>query len=176
MTAPAAYEIRKAHSGDVQELIGVGRRTFMETYAADNDPGNIQLYMDMTYTQDRIEANLADPQATYLMLYVDQDLVGFALLKAGPAPECVSGTHPLHLRQLYVDRAHQGQGLGSALIDTCLAEGRQQGYDQLWLAVWEHNPKAQGFYHRQGFEQVGSCEFIIGKEVQQDWILCRSMA
>lgn len=42
-------------------------------------------------------------------------------------------------------------------------------------SVWEHNLKAQRFYMREGFEKVGSHEFVMGEERQTDWIMVRGL-
>ena len=55
------------------------------------------------------------------------------------------------------------------------AIARGEGYETLWLGVWEENGKAQGFYGRMGLEKCGEHEFIMGTCVQMDWIMKKSL-
>lgn len=52
---------------------------------------------------------------------------------------------------------------------------REEGYETLWLGVWEENVKAQGVYGRFGFERCGEHDFVMGSCVQTDWIMCKKL-
>ncbi len=41
MAEPLAYVIRTVVPEDIQDLVDLGRRTFVDTYGADNDPVNL---------------------------------------------------------------------------------------------------------------------------------------
>lgn len=41
----------------------------------------------------------------------------------------------------------------------------------LWLGVWERNPRAQAFYRKSGFVDVGSQVFLVGTDAQTDRVM-----
>jgi len=41
----------------------------------------------------------------------------------------------------------------------------------LWLGVWERNPRAIAFYKKVGFVDRGSHEFLVGSDRQTDRVL-----
>jgi ribosomal protein S18 acetylase RimI-like enzyme len=45
----------------------------------------------------------------------------------------------------------------------------------LWLGVWEKNERAINFYHRWGFEKFGEHDFILGDDVQTDWLMKKEL-
>lgn len=78
---------------------------------------------------------------------VDGAIVGFA--HAGSP----LGAHPvrgLQLYTLYVLPAHHGSGVGQALLDAVLGDEAAE----LWVA--RDNPRALGFYRRNGFGPDGA--------------------
>ena len=56
-----------------------------------------------------------------------------------------------HLSVLAVDKAAEGQGVGSALLDACAAWARSRGSDRLTLSALVTNTRARALYERKGF-------------------------
>ena len=52
----------------------------------------------------------------------------------------------------------RGQGVGSALLTSLLAEARAGGYGALSLSVDRHNEGAIALYRQYGFAQVGETQ------------------
>ena len=64
-----------------------------------------------------------------------------------------------------------GKGVGSALMNKCIDIAREKDYHTVWLGVWEHNHRAIEFYTRWGFEKFAEHDFILGNDVQKDWLM-----
>ncbi len=58
-------------------------------------------------------------------------------------------------------------------MDKAVEIARAEGYDTMWLGVWERNFKAQAFYVKSGFTQVGQHVFRLGTDDQTDLIMSR---
>jgi ribosomal protein S18 acetylase RimI-like enzyme len=41
--------------------------------------------------------------------------------------------------------------------------------------VWEHNQRAIDFYTRWGFEKFGDIDFLLGNDLQNDWMMQRPL-
>lgn len=93
-----------------------------------------------TYDQTRwwVE-NIMAPQSELWIAEVHGVPVGFAALNGD------------WLDHLYLSPAHQGQGIGEAL----LAKAKRRR-TELNLKVFEQNTGARAFYARQGFQEIGS--------------------
>ncbi|WP_213545065.1 GNAT family N-acetyltransferase [Vannielia litorea] len=63
--------------------------------------------------------------------------------------------HRAFLMSVYVQPAHRGTGLASDLLGAALGLARESGVAQLELYVSSAAPRAQAFYARHGFVQVG---------------------
>ena len=67
----------------------------------------------------------------------------------------MAGVDELHLLNITVAPACQGQGLGSMLLDAVQDHGRRLGLAMLLLEVRRSNPRARTLYLRRGFSEVG---------------------
>jgi [ribosomal protein S18]-alanine N-acetyltransferase len=65
------------------------------------------------------------------------------------------GVDELHLLNLTVAPAHQGQGHARALLAHLAEAARARKAVQIWLEVRESNERARRLYERWGFESIG---------------------
>jgi diamine N-acetyltransferase len=167
--------IRPGRAQDAPALAELARRTFAETFGAVNQPADMALYLSKAYGVAQQSAELADPAITTLLAETGGRLAGFAQLRAGRTPECVTGDGPIELQRFYVDRPWQGRGVAQDLMRAVYDEGIRRGGRTLWLGVWERNERAQAFYRNCGFVDVGSQPFVLGTDRQIDRIMTRPL-
>lgn len=167
--------VRRGQVDDARSLAELGARTFAETFAADNSPENMSAYVSAAFNPDQQAAELADTQSSIFIAETDGVAVGYAMLRSGNAPENVTGEKPIELVRLYVSRKSLGSGVGAALMQACIDDAQQAGYDTLWLGVWEHNARAQAFYRKWNFVEVGRHVFQLGDDPQTDFLMQRSV-
>jgi len=161
---------------DAPALAVLGARTFRDTYSADNDPEDMRQYIAEAFTPEQIGIELADEGAAFLVAELYGNPIGYALLRAGDAPECVTDPNPIELVRIYMDQGTIGHGYGSELMRACLAQARDAGHAAVWLGVWENNEAGQSFYRKWGFDAVGTKEFVVGDDAQTDIVMVRSTA
>ncbi len=65
------------------------------------------------------------------------------------------GVDELHLLNITVAPAWQGQGHGQALLAAVMAQARARQLALLWLEVRQSNLRARSLYRRRGFVEVG---------------------
>lgn len=67
----------------------------------------------------------------------------------------MTGVDELHLLNITVAPAWQGQGLGQGLMQALQRHARAQGLASLWLEVRQSNERARALYRQLGFAEVG---------------------
>lgn len=67
----------------------------------------------------------------------------------------MKGVDEVHLLNITVDPALQGQGWGRVMLDALALWSRGQGAQWLWLEVRTSNLRAQQVYLRYGYRRVG---------------------
>ena len=163
--------IRVADVRDAAVLADLGRRTFHETFAADNTPEDMAAYTAEAFTVGRLAAELREPGAVYLVAEAPPNVLGFARLAPEAPPACITGPGPVRLVKLYVSADAIGSGVGAALMRSSVEWAGETGHRSLWLGVWEHNHRAKAFYERWGFVPVGTESFRLGGDDQTDVLM-----
>lgn len=157
--------------GEIGELAAIGKRTFLETFAANNDPAQMAAYVAKAFAPETLASELSSAQSHFFFARVDGVVAGYLKLNSGSAQtETVEGK-TLEIERIYVDAGWHGAGVGKALMDHAIAEAKRRGCEAVWLGVWEENPRAIAFYRRQGFTPFGTHGFVIGDEVQTDVLM-----
>jgi diamine N-acetyltransferase len=167
--------IRRGVAADASLLAALGARTFYDTFAADNTPEDMAAYLAASFNPGIQAAELADPSIMFFIAELDARTVGYAQLRAGSSPECVSGTNPVELVRIYVTQDWLGHGMGEALLLTCMEEAKRAGHRTMWLGVWKKNKRAESFYRKQNFRIVGEQVFQLGADLQSDWVMERQL-
>lgn len=166
--------IRHAGGKDAEMLARLSATTFYEAFAESNTPENMKAYMEKAFTLEKIASEIADPLSVFLLAVADGEPAGYAKLRGGPVPDCITGELPIEIERLYAGRRFLGTGVGPALMQTCLDEAVRRGRRTVFLGVWEHNHRARTFYSKWGFRIVGEHVFQMGHEAQRDWLMERS--
>ena len=92
-----------------------------------------------------------------------------------PSAPSLPAAGSVEIVRIYADMPWIGKGVGPALMQACLDEAQNRGCALIWLGVWEHNPRAQAFYRKWGFEKIGTHTFMLGADPQTDWIMARKI-
>lgn len=171
-----AIAIRRASVDDAAMLARLAAASFADTFAADNDAHDMATYMAEAFGEAQQRAELCDDRLLVMIADVAGDVAGYAMLREGPADECVGVTDAIEVARLYADRRWIGAGVGAALMQACLEAAAARGRSTIWLGVWEHNARAIAFYRRWGFVQKGTHPFVLGRDHQTDHVMARPVA
>jgi ribosomal protein S18 acetylase RimI-like enzyme len=169
----SAFSIRQAEDADAETLAELGVRTFRETFAKDNTPEDMTLYLAEHFGGGLQRAELLDASSVFLLLEAEGRPVGYVKLRRGLAN--ARGGKPLEVCRFYVDRPWHGKGAALELMRAIETLALRDAHDDVWLAVWEHNVRAIRFYKRHGFVRVGEQPFRLGADVQTDWVMARAV-
>jgi diamine N-acetyltransferase len=170
----APVHIRRATVADAAALAEFGARTFFETFAVDNTPEDMRLFLASTWQPDLQRAEILDNGLdTLLALDAREALAGFAQVRVAHPPAGIEVRSPVELKRFYVDKPWQGQGVARMLMEAAEQAARARGAREFWLGVWERNERAQAFYRKCGFRKVGKQIFVVGTDPQTDDVMLR---
>lgn len=165
--------IQPATSKDAGLIADLSRKTFYDTFAPHNTKEDMDLFMNEQFSKDRLMAQVKWPGNLFYLAYVDQELAGYVRMLEGPNPPGLGKVSAIEIARIYALSTVIGKGIGSALMQHCLEVAAARKKKMIWLGVWEKNQRAIDFYIKWGFEKFGQHEFVLGKDVQTDWLMKR---
>ena len=171
----AQVEIRQATGKDAEMIADMSRRTFYDSFAQQNTPEDIALYMDKQFTRESLIAEVDAPGNTFLVAWLDEQPVGYVRLLEHVPPSGMGEGTAIEIVRLYAEKSVIGKGIGRALMQSSIDLAREKGMQWIWLGVWEHNHRAIAFYTKWGFEKFGDHPFILGTDKQTDWWMKRKL-
>lgn len=165
---------RLATPADAEPLAHLAKQTFIDTYAETNDAESMREHVQTYFGKAQQLAEINDPHYSNILLFADEQMIGFAQVVQKPAPACLNQDKVIALYRYYLDKTWHGKGVASILLNAALIAAKQAQADSMWLTVWEFNPRAIAYYKKMGFTQVGETHFQFAQEVQTDFVLVRT--
>jgi ribosomal protein S18 acetylase RimI-like enzyme len=146
-------------------------QTFLDTYAAANIPENINTYLANSFSVQRLDSELNNPNSQFYFARTEDAVAGYLKVNTGEAQTEHDLENAAEIERIYAAKAYHGKGVGKALIQHAVMFASAANVRWLWLGVWEENTHAIEFYNRQGFEVFGTHNFLMGDEPQRDLMM-----
>lgn len=164
-------KVSTAGEKDFNTLADLGRKAFYEAFGSYNDPADMQTYLDLAFNPETIRQQLLDKNVTYLIAQYENDPVGYAKLKRNVTFHALEGKNAIQLERIYRLQAFIGKKIGKALMEEIIRIAKNEKFETIWLSVWQENKIAIDFYNKWGYKVIGYKQFIIGKEVNEDFVM-----
>ena len=170
-------DIRQATPHDVKLLTDLSYTTFRDAFAhhPKNAPDDLAHYMRQAFNAEQIEAELAETTSIFFIASIDDKAAGYAKLIAESIEQGITAKRPIELSRLYSHQEYLGKGVGQNLMDACFEYAKTHDHDVMWLGVWEYNPRAQAFYTKNGFREIGKHTFQLGSDPQTDLLMQKDL-
>jgi ribosomal protein S18 acetylase RimI-like enzyme len=166
--------IRRASYSDAALIADISRQTFFDTFAPDNTKKNMDKFLSQQFTKSTLMMEVGLKEHTFVLAYADDVIAGYVKLRDGKKPLGLK-VPSIEIARLYACSQFIGNGVGKLLMQASVNEAISKGKEMIWLCVWEKNQRAINFYTAWGFEKFGECEFILGDDVQQDWMMKKNL-
>ena len=163
--------IRRATAADATLIAVLASTTFYEAYFEQDESANLARYIAESFDIETIAAELADPRSTFFIISLNEKAVGYARLIAGSTTDGVSAGGVIELKRIYILERLWGKSVGEALLDHCIGAAVERGFAVIWLGVWDENLRAQRFYAKFGFREVGKISVPYGDVVGVNLVL-----
>jgi ribosomal protein S18 acetylase RimI-like enzyme len=163
--------IRYATTEDGELIADLSRKTFYETFGHLNTKENMEKFMDKQFTKKDLVKEVNTPGNIFFIAYDYEVPVGYARMKASSAHDALGNANATEISRIYAINKAIGRGVGKLLMQTCIDKAIELKKDIIWLGVWEKNLRAISFYEKWKFEKFAEHDFLLGDDVQKDWLM-----
>lgn len=172
---PVPLRIRVGVPADAPMLAALGARLFRLAFASENTLEDMAAYLAAAFGPAQQHLELSDAATCTLIVESNDSQIGYAQVRFGRTTARILPAQQAEIARFYIDPDWHGRGVAAALMDACLESAREWGADAVWLGVWERNPRAIAFYRKYGFDRVGEQRFRLGRDLQTDHVMARSL-
>ena len=159
---------RTPSAADLTALCRLGRATFIETFGDLYPPEDLEDFLHHTFGPPGMPNEFANPAYRFRIAESEGQMIGYCKLGPASLPAPEDGRQKIELRQLYVLRPWQGAGVAASLMNWAMGVAKSSKADDFYLSVFSENVRAQRFYSRYGFQEVGRFHYMVGKTADDE--------
>lgn len=167
--------MKKCEINDVEILSEFAKQNFYNAFAHMNTKEDMDAYLAEAFNKAKLSEQLCDTNFKIYFLYCDSQLAGYLKLNEAPSQTDINDADSLEIERIYVAQEYQGNGLGQYLMDSAVRFANDSNKKYVWLSVWQKNEKAIRFYRKNGFYESGTHSFVVGDDVQTDYIMRKDL-
>ena len=169
-------KIKKCSLDDILDLQKIYRQTFFETFSEQNSEENIRIFLDKAYSEEKLKSEIENKESETFLAVENQKILGVLKINTGNA-ETESGLeNSLEIQRIYILKESKGLGIGTVLMNLAEKKARELGVSFIWLGVWEKNFPAQKFYTDKGFRRFSEHAFVLGDDIQTDFLMKKELS
>ena len=167
--------VRVATPADAHLLSVLATTTFPLACPPSTTPEDIEKFCESELSPDAFSHYLETDSYRLWLAGVNNEAQGYLMAVAGNPdnPEiarAVALRPTVEVSKIYVYQTHHGGPVAHALLEAAVEWARSLGAASLWLGVNQLNERANCFYLRNGFAQVGVRSFLVGTSWEADFV------
>ena len=167
--------IRRAETSDAALIADISRHTFYDSFATANTKEDMDKFMNEQFSRDALIGEVINNDGLFFIAFEEDKVLGYVRLRDGEYHSAFNNLPSIEIVRIYAVQPAIGKGVGSALIKKCIETANELNRKIIWLGVWEHNQRAIDFYTKWGFEKFGEHDFVLGTDVQTDWLMKKDL-
>ena len=174
----SALVIRRGTLDDVGLLHQIGIKTFDDTFGGTCTKADMQYVLEKFFNKAQCKIDLSDPKDNFFFL--EEGGVTKGYIRINDIHECPLDSlrefRTVELVRLYVLKEYHGSHVGNELMQFAIRFAMDNGFEKMYLSVWEYNFRARGFYEKHGFTNTGiKNDFPLGSTPQTDYWFVRDI-
>ncbi|WP_273064479.1 GNAT family N-acetyltransferase [Treponema berlinense] len=169
-------KIKKCSLDDILDLQKIYRQTFFETFSEQNSEENMRIFLDKAYSEEKLKSEIENKESETFLAVENQKILGVLKINTGNAETKSGLENSLEIQRIYILKESKGLGIGTVLMNLAEKKARELGVSFIWLGVWEKNFPAQKFYTDKGFRRFSEHAFVLGDDIQTDFLMKKELS
>jgi len=163
--------IKICNINNLDELVHISRTTYYDTFIDTNSVEDMEIYLETNMSSTVLSKELNNPDSFFYFATCSNHPIGYLKINRGPAQIEKFNVVAVELERLYILKDFLGKGAALQLLKIAIDFAVNESAEFLWLGVWEHNYRARRFYEKNGFVKFGEHNFLMGTDMQIDWLM-----
>jgi diamine N-acetyltransferase len=160
---------RTPSAADIPALAALGAETFMDTFGHLYSTADSGDFIQRVHSIQGVTADMQQLETAYHVAENESGLIAYCKIGKLGLPVTPSGA-ALELKQLYVREKYTGTGVAHHLMAWALTTCRARFIEEIYLSVYQDNPRALTFYQKFGFAQFAEYKFMVGTQADPEFI------
>ncbi|EGH23474.1 acetyltransferase [Pseudomonas amygdali pv. mori str. 301020] len=165
--------LREAVPADAICLSALGMQVFLDTYATQGIRESIAREALEAFSPQAFAHLLGASETLIIVAESLGHLIGFAQVTLCVDHPMLGVSTAAELQRLYVQERFTGCGAGRLLLEAAEQRATARKAALMWATVWVGNPRALGFYPRQGYEVKGSPRYEFQGETHENRLFAK---
>lgn len=162
--------VTHATPADAEMIANISRETFYDAFAEQNTKEDMDKFLAEQFSKESLMAEVGVDGHIFLLAYAGNEPAGYVFLK-NTTEAALQNNKAMEVSRIYARKPFIGKGIGKILLQAAFTEARLMEKEIIWLGVWEQNRRAIEFYTSFGFEKFSEHDFVLGTDVQRDWLM-----
>ena len=170
--------MRRITLEDVPALSFMAKKTFYDTFTGTCTSEDMEEFLQKYYSEESLAAEVKNEVFQYYFAEFNGNAVGYILFADADFEfDEIKGSSALELKRFYILEDYHGKGAAQTMMHFLIDHAVSEGYDCIFLGVWEHNMRAQKFYNKFQFKATSHThDFPIGNTPQTDVYMWKSLS
>ena len=125
-------------------------------------------YLENGFSIDKITDELNNENTEFYFAELNEKIIGYLKVNVGESQTEMKIKNALEIERIYVLKEFHGKKVGQILYDKAIELAKEKNLENVWLGVWEENPRAIRFYEKNGFVAFDKHIFKLGNDEQTD--------
>jgi len=113
-------------------------------------------YLEQYFSEQRLTAELTDPNAAFYLAFYNNLPAGFLKLNINAPLESKQDKNALELERVYLKKNFEGKSVGAKLVELTFEIAKRENKDLVWLKAMDTGQGPISFYKKMGFEVYGT--------------------
>lgn len=168
--------IQRVTLKDIEQLQQIGRQTFYETFSESNTEENMNKYLADGFSKEKLTEELNNKSSEFYFAVLEEKVIGYLKLNFGASQTELQDNSSIEIERIYVLQEYHGKKVGQILYDKAMQVANEKKVKNVWLGVWEENPRAIRFYQKNGFVEFDKHIFVLGDDEQTDIMMRKDLS
>lgn len=168
--------IQRVTLKDIKQLQQIGRETFSETFSESNTEENMNKYLADGFSKEKLSEELNNKSSEFYFAVLEEKVIGYLKLNFGASQTELQDNSSIEIERIYVLQEYHGKKVGQILYDKAMQVANEKKVKNVWLGVWEENPRAIRFYQKNGFVEFDKHIFVLGDDEQTDIMMRKDLS